>query len=123
VWPGESESEEDLMIARTWRGKVAPGNGGGYLEIVGRTGLRASRATPGNLGFYALQRPTGDHDEILTISLWESLDAIRAFAGEEIATAVFYSEDDAWLTDRDLRADHWEVVSEVGGDRTTLGTA
>ncbi|TFG69043.1 MAG: hypothetical protein E4H24_01860 [Thermomicrobiales bacterium] len=102
------------MIARTWRGKVAAGNGVGYLEIIGRTGLRVSRATPGNLGFYALQRPAGDHDEILTISLWDSRDVIRAFAGEEIATAVFYPEDDAWLTERDLYADHWEVVSEVG---------
>ena len=47
------------MIARTWRGTVRAGRGSGYLEIVGRSGLRNSRATPGNQGFYVMQRPAG----------------------------------------------------------------
>ena len=98
------------MIARTWRGTVAAGRGHGYLEVVGRTGLPGSRATPGNLGFYVMQRPAGDHDEILTLSLWDSEDSIRAFAGDDISRAVFYPEDDAWLIGRDLHADHWEIV-------------
>lgn len=101
------------MIARTWRGTVEAGKGSRYLEILGRTGLPGSRATPGNQGFYAMQRRAGDHDEILTLSLWESEDAIRAFAGDDISRAVFYPEDDAWLTGRDLHADHWEVVGEA----------
>jgi heme-degrading monooxygenase HmoA len=105
--------KEDPMIARTWRGTVAAGNGTGYVGVVGRTGLPDSRATPGNLGFYVMQRPAGDHDEILTISFWESRDAVRAFAGDDIAAAVFYPEDDAWLTSRDLHADHWEVIGAV----------
>ncbi len=102
------------MIARTWRGKVRPGDGHGYLEVVARTGLPGSRGTPGNRGFWVMQRPAGDHDEILTISLWDSPEAIRAFAGEDVSRAVFYPEDDAWLVDRDLHADHWEIVGEAG---------
>ena len=101
------------MIARTWRGTVGAGRGPAYLGVVGRTGLPDSRGTPGNLGFFAMQRRAGDHDEILTLSLWESEDAIRAFAGDDISRAVFYPEDDAWLTGRDLHADHWEVVGEA----------
>lgn len=105
--------EEEAMIARTWRGTVRAGKGPGYLEVVGQTGLRDSRATPGNLGFYVMQRRAGDHDEILTVSLWESEDAIRAFAGDDVSRAVFYPDDDAWLIGRDSHADHWEVVGEA----------
>lgn len=101
------------MIARTWRGTVAAGRGSAYLEVVGRTGLRDSRDTPGNLGFYVLQRRAGDHDEIFTMSLWESEDSVKAFAGDDISRAVFYDEDDGWLTSRELHADHWEVIGEV----------
>jgi len=101
------------VIARTWRGAVAAGRGRDYLGVVGRTGLVDSRNTPGNLGFYVMQRAVGDHDEILTVSLWESEDSIRAFAGTDISRAVFYPEDDDWLTSRDLHADHWEVVGEA----------
>jgi len=110
------------MIARTWRGAVPAGKGSEYLEIVGRTGMRDSRDTPGNLGFYVLQRPAGQEDEILTVSLWETQDAIKAFAGDDISRAVFYPEDDAWLTGRDLHADHWEVVGEAAPASTTLKT-
>ena len=101
------------MIARTWRGKVAAGKGHEYLGVVGRTGLRDSRATPGNRGFYVMQRPAGDHDEILTVSLWADADAIRAFAGDDISRAVFYPEDDDHLTWRDPHADHWEIVGDA----------
>lgn len=101
------------MIARTWRGTVAAGRGPAYLDVVGRTGLMDSRSTPGNLGFFMMQRPDGDHDEILTLSLWESADSVRAFAGEDISRAVFYPEDDGWLITRDLHADHWEIIGDA----------
>lgn len=102
------------MIARTWRGTVAAGRGRDYLDVVGRTGLIDSRKTPGNLGFFVMQRPAVDHDEILSISLWESRESIVAFAGDEISRAVFYPEDDDWLTSRELHADHWEVIGVSG---------
>jgi heme-degrading monooxygenase HmoA len=98
------------MIARTWRGVVRAEDGQAYLAVVARTGLPASRATPGNVGFYVLERPAGDRAEILTVSLWTSMDAISAFAGPDISRAVFFPEDDAYLVERDLHADHWEVV-------------
>lgn len=98
------------MIARTWRGVVRAEDGHAYLELVARTGMPASRQTPGNVGFYVLQRPAGDHAEILTMSLWTSMDAVAAFAGADTSRAVFFPEDDDFLIERDLHADHWEVV-------------
>jgi heme-degrading monooxygenase HmoA len=47
--------------------------------------------------------------EFLTLSFWDSEDAIRGFAGEDIGKAVFYPEDDSYLVDREERVQHYEV--------------
>ncbi|HET9436190.1 MAG TPA: antibiotic biosynthesis monooxygenase [Candidatus Limnocylindrales bacterium] len=101
------------MIARTWRGVVRAAEGPAYLELVALTGMRDSRATPGNRGFYVMQRTDGERAQILTVSLWDDMAAVRAFAGDDPSRAVFYSEDDEYLLERDLHADHWHVVGEA----------
>lgn len=55
--------------------------------------------------------PPGDLAEFLTLSLWDSLDAVRAFAGEDVERAVFYPEDDHWLIERDPLARHYLVAA------------
>ena len=44
-----------------------------------------------------LRRDAGDRTEFITLSLWDSLDAIRAFAGDDIEAAVLYPEDARYL--------------------------
>ena len=46
-------------------------------------------------------------------TLWDSLDAVKHFAGEGYETAVFYPEDDRFLVDRDLGASQWTVDAQV----------
>lgn len=98
------------MVARTWRGATRATDADAYLTYLERTGLKAYRETEGNLGATCLRRIVGDRAEFLLVSLWTSRDAIRAFAGEDIETAVFYPEDEAFLVDRDLRVGHYDVV-------------
>jgi len=43
-------------------------------------------------------------------TLWESLDAVKAFAGDDYEQAVFYPEDDRYLVERDLTSSHYTVV-------------
>lgn len=100
------------MIARTWRGTVRASDAEAYARYVTETGLRASRETPGNRGFLMLHRIDGDRAEVLTVSLWESLEAVKGFAGDEIGRAVFYPRDDAFLIDRDLHVHHWVVTDD-----------
>ena len=45
-------------------------------------------------------------------TLWDSLDAIKAFAGPHYETAVFYPEDDRFLVERDLTSSH-DVVERA----------
>jgi heme-degrading monooxygenase HmoA len=98
------------MIARTWRGATREQDAAAYLRYLGETGLREYRATPGNLGVFALRRIHDGRAEFLLLTLWESADAIRGFAGEDIERAVFYPEDDRFLIDREDRVCHYEVL-------------
>jgi heme-degrading monooxygenase HmoA len=69
------------------------------------------RATPGNHGAWMLRRDDGDHSEIITLSLWDSGESIRAFAGDDIDQALFHPEDDRFLIKRDLTVRHYGVVA------------
>ena len=51
-----------------------------------------------------------DRTEVVTVSLWESRQAIEGFAGEDIQKAVFYPDDDRFLVERDLKVKHYEVA-------------
>jgi heme-degrading monooxygenase HmoA len=98
------------MIARTWRGAVKASDGDTYAEYVKKTGLRDYKATPGNKGVVALRRERDGKTEFFFVSLWDSWDAIKAFAGSEPGKARFYPEDDRYLVERDLHVDHYEVI-------------
>jgi heme-degrading monooxygenase HmoA len=107
------------MIARIWRGAVRRGDGDAYAEYMNDTGLAEYAATPGNRGVWMLRRELGDRTEFVMFTLWESLDAVKAFAGEEYETAVFYPEDDRFLIERDSSAHHYDVaIARTVGDPT-----
>lgn len=99
------------MIMRTWRGLVRCENAEQYLEHQARTGIRGYRETPGNLGALVVRRAMEEGVEVTTVSFWSSMDAVKAFAGENPERARFYPGDDELLADRDVHADHYEVVS------------
>ncbi len=81
-----------------------------YVNYIVNTGMAEYQSTPGNQGAWMLRRDDGDRSEIVTFSLWDSRDSIRAFAGDDIDQAVFYPEDDHFLLERDLTVRHYDVV-------------
>jgi heme-degrading monooxygenase HmoA len=99
------------MIARIWRGAVRRDDADAYADYIAGTGMAEYRSTPGNQGAWMLRRDDGDRTEIITFSLWDSPDGIRAFAGDDIDQAVFYPEDDRFLIERDRTVRHYEVVA------------
>ncbi|MEU4624466.1 hypothetical protein AB0G04_31385 [Actinoplanes sp. NPDC023801] len=100
------------MIARMWRGWAATERVADYVAYIERTGLAGYRSTPGNLGAQMWTRDLGDgRSEVTTVSWWESLEAIRGFAGDDIARAVFYPEDDDFLIDRETTVSHHRVMA------------
>jgi heme-degrading monooxygenase HmoA len=99
------------MIARIWRGAVRTPDADEYAAYIGDTGLAEYARTPGNRGAWMLRREIGDRTEFLTFTLWESLDAVKAFAGEDYETAVYYPEDDRYLVERDDTCAHYQVTA------------
>lgn len=102
------------MIARTWRGSTRVEDADTYLEYLHRTGLAAFRATPGNRGAAVFRRIADGRAQFVLVSLWESIEAVRRFAGEDEHRAVFFPEDERYLVGRDLHVDHFDVVYGAG---------
>ena len=97
------------MIARIWRGAVRDADADEYVAYINATGIDEYKATPGNAGAWLLRRPRDGLTEIVTFSLWESMDAVRAFAGDEPERAKYYPEDERFLVEHDDVVDHFEV--------------
>jgi heme-degrading monooxygenase HmoA len=102
------------MIARTWRGATAASDADRYVDYLRATGVREYRQTPGNRGLVMLRRIEADRAEFLLLTLWDSVEAVRAVSGPDERPAVFKPQDDAFLVDRDEHADHFEVVLADG---------
>ena len=99
------------MIARIWRGWVRTEDRDVYVDYVERTGMSEYRRTAGNRGAHLLTRDLDDaRTEIVTLSFWDSLDVVSGFAGDDIAQAVFYPEDDRYLIERETTVTHFEVA-------------
>jgi heme-degrading monooxygenase HmoA len=97
------------MIARMWRGTVRTEDAEEYARYINDTGMAEYAETPGNQGAWMLRRDEDGRSEFITFSLWESREAIQAFAGEDIEAAVYYPEDERFLIDRG-GITHYEVV-------------
>ena len=98
------------MIARIWHGWTTPENAGAYEEFLHTKMFPSIHRVPGYLGADLLRRDEGDRVAFITITRFESLDAIREFAGEEYERAVVEPEARALLARFDERSTHYEVV-------------
>lgn len=100
------------MIARIWRGATRSGDADAYERYMRDVALPAYRRTGGNRGTVMLRRERGDgRVEFTMVTLWNDMDGIRAFAGDEPGRAVFYPEDDRYLVERDLEVTHHAVYA------------
>jgi heme-degrading monooxygenase HmoA len=101
------------MIARTWTGVVRRADADAYAEYIRETGFAQYGRTAGNRGAWMLRRDDGDRTEFITLSMWDSVDAIKAFAGEDIEAAVLYPEDERYLIDGSSSVTHYDVVDRA----------
>lgn len=98
------------MIARIWRGRTAASRSDEYVSFLERTGLRDYRETEGNRGVLLLRRVSDGEAEFTTLTLWDSMDAIRRFAGDEPERARYYPEDPEYLLEMTPFVEHYEVA-------------
>jgi heme-degrading monooxygenase HmoA len=105
------------MIVRTWVAYAKPGNARAYREHVKGSVLPQLRKLDGFLGLSVCEAARGDRVEVLVISRWASLDAIKSFAGPKPERAVIDPGAKTVLSEFDDFASHYEVTLEAA-DRT-----
>ncbi len=102
------------MISRIWHGYTTQANADAYEGLLKSeifTGIENLKID-GYRGIQLLRRNLGDKVEFITIMWFESLDAVRAFAGEDYEAAVVPQKARALLSSFDERSQHYEVIKE-----------
>jgi heme-degrading monooxygenase HmoA len=98
------------MIARHWRGVAKPERATDYERHLRAATFPAIRKLPGFVSASILRRPIDDGVEFVVITHWESLEAIKSFAGDDIEAAVVPPAAQDMMRDYDLVVRHFEVV-------------
>ena len=98
------------MIARLWSARTTVPLSSSYVEYFSQHMLPELRALPGFVSAQVLTRAAGSEVEILAVTVWESLEAIAAFAGADHEAAVVHPAAAALLTEYDRRARHFDVM-------------
>ena len=100
------------MIARVWRGYTTVPNADAYESMLKPELLPGLSSVRGFRGGYLLRRPHGGEVEFMTIILWDSLDDIRAVAGDDYERAVIPEERRQYLERYEHKATHYEVAAK-----------
>ena len=99
-------------IARLWRGRTLASKADRYEAYLNASGIARIRSTPGNLGVTELRRTENGRTEFLVISFWESIEAVKKFAGKDYQKAVILPRDREYLLEVEPNVLHYEVVRE-----------
>ncbi|MBN1659538.1 MAG: antibiotic biosynthesis monooxygenase [Anaerolineae bacterium] len=99
------------MISRVWHGWTVPANADAYESLLRHEIFRGieERQIAGYRGIHLLRRDVGDEVEFVTMMWFDSIEAVRAFAGEDYEVAVVPPEARALLAHFDARSQHYEV--------------
>jgi heme-degrading monooxygenase HmoA len=98
------------MIGRLWHGWTTIEDAPRYEEHLRRETFPALRGIEGYVEGYVLRRDSGDRVDFAVLTLWESLEAIRRFAGDDYETAVVPEKARRALRGFDERVTHYEVA-------------
>lgn len=101
------------MIIREWRGRTEPSRAHAYPNHFRTAVIPELQSVAGFLGAYLTQHRTDDLIEFVVLTRWQSLDAIRAFAGSDAERAVVEPGAVAALKNFDATVRHYEVLEEV----------
>jgi heme-degrading monooxygenase HmoA len=98
------------VIARFWSAQTSPAQAPAYIEHLKTKVLPILQKLDGYTGAMLLQREEADTVEVIVITEWSSLEAIRGFAGDDLEEAVVADEAAALLTRFDRRVRHYDLV-------------
>jgi heme-degrading monooxygenase HmoA len=98
------------MISRHWKGIVKPGEAGTYIRHLRNETFPALASLRGFVQASILRRELPSGTEFQIVTVWDSLDAIAAFAGDQLDVAVVPPAVQAILTGYDRQVEHYEIA-------------
>ena len=101
------------MIARHWRGWTKLQDADFYEDLIKTKVLPELKKIKGYRGGYILRRDTAEESEFVIVNLFDSLDSVRQFAGQNYAVPVFEPEAKQLLTRFDTSVNHYEVRGDT----------
>ncbi len=101
------------MIVRSWRGKASVAKADAYPDHFRKNVLPELKGVAGFVGASLLKQQTPAGIEYVVLTRWASIEAIKGFAGPDIARAVVEPEAIATLVDYDRTVQHYDVVEDV----------
>lgn len=101
------------MISRVWHGWTKPEHAAEYEAMLRSEILPGIHRVPGFRGATLLTRPDGAEVEFVTITRFDDMNAVRAFAGEDYERAVIAPDAHPLLTRFDERSVHYQTAFSV----------
>jgi heme-degrading monooxygenase HmoA len=99
-------------MVRMWHGRVPTVKAKAYREFLNERAIPDYRSVAGNLSVHILEREEGEVTHFITLTFWQDLESIRAFAGEPIERAKYYPEDKDFLLEFEPEVVHYRVVGQ-----------
>jgi antibiotic biosynthesis monooxygenase (ABM) superfamily enzyme len=103
-----------FVISRVWHGWTKPENAAAYEAMLRSEILPGINRVPGFRGATLLRRRDGAEEEFVTITRFDDLDAVRAFAGDDYTRAVIAPGAGPLLTRYDEHSAHYETAFSLG---------
>ena len=108
----DTTPQSKTVVARMWHGRTLTSKADEYYTYLKEAGIDKIEAIQGNLGAQVLRRTDGNTTEFTVISYWESRDAIKRFAGDDIEKTHFLPKDPQYLLELEPKVKHFDVLYE-----------
>ena len=97
------------MIVRTWHGRTLLSDGDKYEAFMKKRAAPDYRSVVGLEKLFFTRRNEGDVSHFLLITVWDSIDSVKKFAGENPEIAKYYPEDDEYLLEKEKYSRNYQV--------------
>ncbi len=98
------------MITRTWHGRTQLSDADHYFQYLTETGVADLRKTKGNISVQIHRKTEGGITHFWVASVWDSLESIKNFAGEDFEKARYYAQDSHYLLELEPTVTHRETT-------------
>ncbi len=102
----------ELPFMRMWHGRVPRERADDYERFLIERAVPDYSSVDGLLKLYFTRRDDGEVTHFLLVTIWDSMDSMRRFAGDDPEVAKYYPEDDEFLLEKEERVQIYEVFYE-----------